>query len=153
MICPKCGSDKTRVTDTKTSNRGEIVRRRRACPDCGFRFNTTEIAEKTKYVVVKKNGRKVPYDQDKLRSSILIATQKRGLHPEKIEEIIRYVEMNSLNGKGIEIPSSTIAEHLMKRLMATDTISYLRFASVYKNFENLVDFQDEIKKLMKPNGF
>ncbi|KAA5599500.1 transcriptional regulator NrdR [Blastochloris sulfoviridis] len=142
MKCPFCGSLDTQVKDSRPSEDGTAVRRRRVCPDCGARFTTFERVQLRELTVLKRSGRRVPFDREKLRRSIAIALRKRPVEEERIDrlvsDIVRQLESQGEN----EIESEAIGQIVMQRLRDIDTVAYVRFASVYRNFRDPKDFED-----------
>lgn len=147
MRCPFCGSDDTQVKDSRPVEDASVIRRRRQCPACGARFTTLERVQLRELVVVKKDGRRVPFDRDKLARSLRIATRKRGIDEEQIERIVnRIVRELERSGEG-EVPSTRIGELAMAQLARLDQVAYVRFASVYKDFATARDFEEFIRDL------
>ncbi len=147
MRCPFCGSDDTQVKDSRPVEDASVIRRRRQCPACGARFTTLERVQLRELVVVKKDGRRVPFDRDKLARSLRIATRKRGIDEEQIERIVnRIVRELERSGEG-EVPSTRIGELAMAQLARLDHVAYVRFASVYKDFATARDFEEFIRDL------
>lgn len=147
MRCPFCGSEDTAVKDSRPAEDGAAIRRRRSCPACGARFSTMERAQLRELVVVKKDGRRVPFDREKLRRSILIATRKRGIDEERIERIVNAITRQLESSGESEIPSRRIGELAMQSLAELDQVAYVRFASVYQDFADARDFEAFIGKL------
>ena len=147
MRCPFCGSEDTAVKDSRPAEDGTAIRRRRSCPSCGARFSTMERAQLRELVVVKKDGRRVPFDREKLRRSILIATRKRGIEEERIERIVNAITRQLESSGESEIPSRRIGELAMQSLAELDQVAYVRFASVYQDFADARDFEAFIGKL------
>ena len=147
MRCPFCGSEDTAVKDSRPAEDGTAIRRRRSCPSCGARFSTMERAQLRELVVVKKDGRRVPFDREKLRRSILIATRKRGIEEERIERIVNAITRQLESSGESEIPSRRIGELAMHSLAELDQVAYVRFASVYQDFADARDFEAFIGKL------
>jgi transcriptional repressor NrdR len=147
MRCPYCQSEDTQVKDSRPAEDGGAIRRRRVCPSCGGRFTTFERVQLRDLVVVKKSGRKVPFDRDKLRQSIETALRKRNVDPERIERavsaIVRRLESSGEN----EIPSDRIGLLALEALKALDDVGYVRFASVYRNFTDVAEFQKALSEL------
>ncbi len=145
MRCPYCGSPDTQVKDSRPAD--DAIRRRRTCPDCGGRFTTFERAQLRELTVVKRSGRRVPFDRDKLQRSVDVALRKRPVDPERVERMINGVvrQLESL-GDG-EVTSETIGELVMEGLKTLDDVAYVRFASVYKNFREAKDFEDLLGSL------
>jgi transcriptional repressor NrdR len=147
MRCPFCGSEDTAVKDSRPAEDGAAIRRRRSCPACGARFSTMERAQLRELVVVKKDGRRVPFDREKLRRSILIATRKRGIDEDRIERIVNAITRQLESSGESEIPSRRIGELAMQSLALLDQVAYVRFASVYQDFADAQDFEAFIGKL------
>jgi transcriptional repressor NrdR len=152
MRCPYCGSLDTQVKDSRPSDDHAAIRRRRICPDCGGRFTTFERVQLRDLVVVKRSGKKIPFDRDKLQRSLDIALRKRFVEPERVERMINGV-VRQLESQGDgEVSSETIGELVMEGLKALDSVAYVRFASVYKNFREAKDFEDLIGTLQLEEG-
>ncbi|HWX13688.1 MAG TPA: transcriptional regulator NrdR [Methylocella sp.] len=147
MRCPYCGSLETQVKDSRPSEDSSAIRRRRACPDCGGRFTTFERVQLRELMVVKKSGRRVPFDRDKLMRSLEIALRKRPVDPERVERMVNGI-VRQLESQGdSDIPSERIGELVMEGLRALDSVAYVRFASVYRNFREARDFNALIDEL------
>lgn len=144
MKCIFCGSDSTKVTDKRESLDG--TRRRRECLKCKKRFTTYEKPEKKDIIVVKKDGRREKFSDEKLKSGIIKACEKRPIPTKKIEDAIDDIE-ETLRRKGKEVTSDMIGKMVMNKLKKLDKVAYIRFASVYLNFKDLTDFKKEIKEL------
>jgi transcriptional repressor NrdR len=147
MRCPYCGSLDTQVKDSRPTDDASAIRRRRVCPDCGGRFTTFERVQLRELMVVKRSGRRVPFDRDKLQRSVEIALRKRPVDPERVERMINGIvrQLESL-GEG-EVPSETVGGLVMEGLKGLDDVAYVRFASVYKDFREAKDFEDIIGEL------
>jgi transcriptional repressor NrdR len=147
MRCPGCGSLDTQVKDSRPTEDSSAIRRRRLCLACGFRFTTFERVQLRELVVIKRNGRRVPFDRDKLARSIFIALRKRNVDPERVEETVSAIvrELESLGES--EVTTETIGETVMARLRDLDDVAYVRFASVYKNFREAKDFEAALAEL------
>jgi len=147
MRCPYCGSLDTQVKDSRPTEDSSSIRRRRVCPDCAGRFTTFERVQLRELMVVKKAGRRVPFDRDKLARSVAIALRKRPVDAERIERmvsgLVRQLESQGEN----EIPSERIGELVMEGLKSLDGVAYVRFASVYRNFREARDFNSVIDEL------
>jgi transcriptional repressor NrdR len=141
MRCPFCTSEDTQVKDSRPAEDNMAIRRRRYCPECGARFTTFERVQLRELTIVKKNGRRVPFDRDKLLRSVQIALRKRPVEPERIERMVSGIVRQLESAGETEIPSETIGELVMERLSALDPVAYVRFASVYKNFREVRDFE------------
>ena len=146
MRCPYCGFENTKVIDSRQE--GDVVRRRRECEKCGKRFTTYERAEIELYVI-KKDGRREPFDRNKLRIGILKACEKRPISREQIEEMIDEIERALRKKDKIEISSREIGNCVMRRLKRLDPVAYVRFASVYKEFKDIEEFEEVLSKLKK----
>ena len=140
MRCPYCGSLDTQVKDSRPADDSASIRRRRVCPDCGGRFTTFERVQLRELVVVKKSGRRVPFDRDKLMRSLEIALRKRAVDPERVERMVNGIVRQLESGGESEIASDRIGELVMEGLKALDGVAYVRFASVYKNFREAREF-------------
>ncbi|MDC7786477.1 transcriptional regulator NrdR [Rhodoplanes sp. TEM] len=147
MRCPSCGSLDTQVKDSRPTEDSSAIRRRRLCLACGFRFTTFERVQLRELTVIKRNGRRVPFDRDKLARSIEIALRKRNVDPDRVEQTISRIvrELESL-GEG-EVTAETIGETVMAHLKDLDDVAYVRFASVYKNFREAKDFEQALAEL------
>jgi transcriptional repressor NrdR len=152
MRCPYCGSLDTQVKDSRPTDDASAIRRRRICPDCGGRFTTFERVQLRELFVVKRSGRRVPFDRDKLQRSVEIALRKRPVEPERVERMLNGIvrQLESM-GDG-EVPSETVGELVMEGLKGLDDIAYVRFASVYKDFREAKDFEDILGKLAGEEG-
>ncbi len=150
MRCPFCGNTDTQVKDSRPAEDHVAIRRRRSCPGCSGRFTTYERVQLRDLVVVKKNGRRENFDRDKLSRSIRIAMQKRPVEPERIEQMISGIVRRLESMGDIDIPSGTIGEIVMETLARIDTVAYVRFASVYKNFQEADDFEEFVAELRPP---
>jgi transcriptional repressor NrdR len=147
MRCPFCSSDDNQVKDSRPVEDGSAVRRRRQCNACGARFTTFERIQLRELVVVKRDGRRVPFDRDKFKRSIVIATRKRGIGDEQIEQLVNsLVRELELSGE-TETSSSDLGALAMKRLAELDQVAYVRFASVYQDFTGVKDFERFIARM------
>ena len=147
MRCPSCGSLDTQVKDSRPTEDSAAIRRRRVCLTCNFRFTTFERVQLRELVVIKRNGRRVPFDRDKLMRSIQISLRKRNVNPERVEQFVSKI-VRELEGLGeSDISSETIGEMVMEHLRDLDDVAYVRFASVYRNFREPKDFEDAIAEL------
>ena len=147
MKCPFCGAEDTKVTDSRDSSEAFEIRRRRECEKCEKRFTTYERIETHPLVVIKKDGRRESFLKEKLMSGITKSCQKRDVSVEKMEEAGREIESSLRNEDKSEIPSSVIGELVAKKLKKLDKVAYIRFASIYKDFEDVKDFEKEIKSI------
>ena len=150
MRCPFCGSTDTQVKDSRPAEDHVAIRRRRSCPGCGGRFTTYERVQLRDLVVVKKNGRREDFDRDKLARSIRIAMQKRPVEPDRIEQMISGIVRRLESMGDTDIPSDVIGGIVMESLARIDTVAYVRFASVYKNFQEADDFEEFVAELRPP---
>lgn len=147
MRCPFCHHADDRVVDSRTSREGRAVRRRRECIRCGRRFTTYEYIEERPLQVVKRDGETEPYDRRKLLRSIQVATAKRPVSPAEIDMLVEDIERALDRRDESEVESHRVGEMVMERLKARDHIAYVRFASVYRNFQDPAEFYDELKEL------
>jgi transcriptional repressor NrdR len=147
MRCPFCGSDDNQVKDSRPVEEGGAVRRRRQCNACGARFTTFERIQLRELTVVKRDGRRVPFDRDKLKRSIMIATRKRGIDEERIERLVNgMVREIEITGE-TEIDAKRLGALTMQRLAELDQVAYVRFASVYRDFTGVKDFEQFIARI------
>ena len=147
MKCPFCGAAETTVADTRINDEGDIVRRRRRCLSCDKRFSTYERAEIRLPQVVKKNGSRVDYDREKLSASLWLSLRKRPVTVEAVDAASVRIEEKLLSLGEREIPSEKIGEMVMRELKKLDKVAYIRFASVYRNFEDVDEFSDIIREV------
>lgn len=150
MKCPFCGHSNTQVLDTRMSEDGDTVRRRRRCEACDRRFTTYERIELFFPAIVKKNGSRVDYSRDKLKGSMRLALRKRPVSAEVVDEAITRIEEKLLSLGEKEIPSSQVGELVMRELRKLDKIAYIRFASVYRSFEDVSEFQEVLEEISAP---
>ena len=147
MHCPFCGADDTKVIDSRLVAEGDSVRRRRECQTCGERYTTFETAELVMPRIVKRGGSREPFNQDKLLHGLQTALEKRPVGVEQIEEALNRI-MHRLRSTGErELPSRRVGEEVMAELRDLDAVAYVRFASVYRDFQDVSEFQAEIQKL------
>lgn len=147
MHCPFCGADDTKVIDSRLVAGGDQVRRRRQCQTCDERYTTFETAELVMPRIVKSDGTREPFNEDKLRAGLQRALEKRPVSTEDVESGINRI-MHRLRSAGErELPSRTVGEEVMRELRDMDDVAYVRFASVYRDFQDVSEFQDEIRKL------
>ncbi len=149
MKCPFCGYCEDKVIDSRISKDGTEIRRRRECLNCGKRFTTHEFVEEVLPVVVKKDGRREPFERIKIISGIKKACEKRPISTDAIEAVVENIERVCQDFQGKEIPSKVIGEAVMQELQKLDGIAYVRFASVYREFRDVTDFFDELKDIIK----
>lgn len=150
MRCPFCGNADTQVKDSRPAEDHAAIRRRRSCPACGGRFTTFERVQLRDLVIIKKTGRREAFDRDKLSRSIRIALQKRPVEPDRVEQMISGIVRRLESTGETDIASSKIGEIVMDTLARIDTVAYVRFASVYKNFQAADDFEDFVSELRPP---
>lgn len=149
MKCPYCNYEETQVIDTRETESLEATRRRRECLKCNKRFTTYERVEEADIVVVKKDGKRERFERQKLMNGILKACEKRSIALEKIEKVVDEVESDLRKRDSVEVESKVVGEIVMKKLKNLDKIAYIRFASVYREFEDLDRFEEELGKLQK----
>jgi len=149
MRCPHCGTVEDRVIESRTLANGDAVRRRRECINCNYRFTSYEKIDERQFMVVKKDQRREPFDRDKLERGIVRALEKRPFSQMQIENLVNEIEdETAILSKGSrEISSSVIGELVLRKLGALDKVAYIRFASVYKSFNDLEEFIEEIKQV------
>ena len=140
MRCPFCGHAESQVKDSRPSEDGAAIRRRRLCPECGGRFTTFERVQLRELTIVKRSGRRTPFDRDKLARSIAIATRKRPIDPERVERMVSGIVRNLESMGETEIQSSVVGETVMSALKQLDDVAYVRYASVYRDFRETGDF-------------
>jgi transcriptional repressor NrdR len=140
MRCPFCGHGESQVRDSRPSEEGGAIRRRRSCPQCGGRFTTFERVQLRELTIVKRSGRRAPFDRDKLVRSISVAIRKRPVDPERVEQLVNTI-VRQLESMGeTEIASHVVGELVMKALKSLDDVAYVRYASVYRDFRHTDDF-------------
>jgi transcriptional repressor NrdR len=147
MRCPSCGSDDTQVKDSRPTEDATAIRRRRVCSACGFRFTTFERVQLRELTVVKRSGRRVPFDRDKLARSVEVALRKRPVSPERIEKMVSAIVRELESAGEPEVRSEAIGEMVMEYLKSIDDVGYVRFASVYRDFREAEDFGKVIDEL------
>ncbi|HEY4202171.1 MAG TPA: transcriptional regulator NrdR [Devosiaceae bacterium] len=147
MRCPYCGNEDTQVKDSRPTEDSSAIRRRRICNACGGRFTTFERVQLRELVVVKKSGRKVPFDREKLARSVYTALRKRAVEPERIERMISGVVRQLESLGDVEVTSEQIGQYVMEGLKGLDDVAFVRFASVYKNFSAADDFRSFLTAL------
>ncbi len=150
MRCPFCHNDDTQVKDSRPTEDNTAIRRRRYCSACGARFTTFERIQLRELTVIKKNGQRVPFDRDKLTRSVLISTRKRPVEPERIDRMINGIVRRLESSGESEIKSDQIGQLIMDGLANLDTVAYVRFASVYRNFREAKDFEDFVGNISGP---
>ncbi len=150
MKCPFCGAADTTVADTRINEEGDIVRRRRRCKTCDKRFSTFERAEIRLPQVVKKNGSRVDFEREKLAASLRLSLRKRPVTVEAVDAAITRIEEKLLTLGEREIPSEKVGEMVMRELKKLDKVAYVRFASVYRNFEDVDEFSELVREVSRP---
>jgi len=148
MKCPYCGFKEDKVVDSRATGEESAVRRRRECLKCGKRFTTYEYIEEVSTMVIKKDGRREPFDRKKILAGIIRACEKRPVSMEKMEEIISQVERSIQKKSDREVSASRIGELVMEKLKALDDVAYVRFASVYRQFKDVGQFMVELKDIL-----
>jgi len=148
MKCPFCGHAENKVIDSRISKDGKAIRRRRECLGCVKRFTTYEFVEDILPMVVKKDGRREPFDRLKIRNGVMKACEKRPISMEAMEKIVENVEQACQELQGEEIPSTVIGEKVMNELKTLDGVAYVRFASVYRQFRDVGEFMTELEDLL-----
>ena len=147
MRCPSCNSLDTQVKDSRPTEDSAVIRRRRVCIACNFRFTTFERVQLRELTVIKRNGRRVPFDRDKLLRSVQIALRKRPVEPERIDQAVSKI-VRELESQGeSEVSSEAVGEMVMEALRTLDDVAYVRFASVYRNFREAKDFETVLGEL------
>jgi transcriptional repressor NrdR len=152
MRCPFCSHEDTQVKDSRPTEDNTAIRRRRFCPACASRFTTFERIQLRELTVVKTAGQRVPFDRDKLERSILIATRKRPVDPDRIDRMINAIVRQLESSGESDIPSKMIGGMVMEALASLDQVAYVRFASVYRNFREAKDFEDFVGQLSGTHG-
>ncbi len=148
MKCPFCGVENTKVIDSRPAEDNSSIRRRRQCDKCGKRFTTYEKVETIPLIVIKKDNNREPYDRTKIEAAIIRSCHKRSVSMDQITKIIDEIETEIFNLEGKEVPSALIGDIVMRKLKDYDSVAYVRFASVYREFKDVNTFVDEIKKLL-----
>lgn len=149
MQCPYCKSQESEVVETRVSEDGTNIRRRRNCLSCGKRYTTYERIENITLIVKKKDGRREQFDREKLRQGIMRACEKTTVSLESINNIVDEIERELISGESVEIEAKKIGQMVAQRLKKLDKIAYIRFSSVFKRFVDLEDFEKELKRLIK----
>jgi len=152
MRCPFCGNEDTQVKDSRPTEDHNAIRRRRSCPACGARFTTFERVQLRELTVVKTNGDRQPFDRDKLARSLQISLRKRPVGADQLEMVVNSLVRQLESSGEMEIPSRAIGEMIMKRLAELDTVAYIRYASVYKDFREPGDFNEFVDTIRPEMG-
>jgi transcriptional repressor NrdR len=151
MKCPYCGFAQDRVVDSRESKEADSIRRRRECERCSKRFTTYERIDEIPYMVVKKDGRREKFDRQKVLSGLLHACEKRKVSASQLQQIVDEIEGFVVDSPERERSTSEVGELIMERLKAIDTVAYIRFASVYRDFKDVREFKEELEELLKGN--
>lgn len=149
MKCPFCGSDNTRVIDSRPADDNTSIRRRRLCDDCGKRFTTYEKVETIPLIIIKKDNNREQYDRAKIEAGVLRACHKRPISATQINQLVDEVEIDIFNREEKEISSTLIGEIVMDKIKDLDSVAYVRFASVYREFKDVDSFMSELKKMLE----
>src|SRR5690606_10608024 len=152
MRCPFCSFPETKVVDSRPTEEGQAIRRRRECINCNRRFTTYEKIEEIPLMVVKKDGNRQSFDRNKILNGIIKACEKRPVSMDKIESLVDEIEKNLYNSMEKEVTSTAIGEMVMNKLKDIDHVAYVRFASVYRQFKDLNSFMEELKNLLDENS-
>jgi len=148
MRCPSCGYKENKVVDSRLTKEADVIRRRRECFECGRRFTTYERIEENLPFVVKKDGRREPFDREKILAGIKKACEKRPISLTTMEEVLNRIEKSLLEIGDKEVPTKIVGEKIMKELHNLDEVAYVRFASVYRQFKDINEFMSELKELL-----
>ncbi len=149
MRCPYCGCEESKVVDSRPTDEGERIRRRRECFNCQKRFTTYEVIETTPIMIVKRDKTREPYNRQKLTKGIMRACEKRPISLDQIDMIVDKVEARIQNTLDREVPSERVGEYTMEELKEVDEVAYVRFACVYRQFQDIHTFMDELKRLIE----
>ncbi len=152
MKCPFCGNMEDKVVDSRESREGDVIRRRRECLKCERRFTSYERIDEVPYMVIKKDGRREPFDRQKVMAGLLRACEKRPIPTGKLEAIVNAVEKFVQDSRDRERPTQRVGEFIMKRLKEIDKVAYVRFASVYLEFKDVSEFMSELRSLVRISG-
>lgn len=149
MRCPFCDHSESKVIDSRETKNGLRIRRRRECLSCARRFTTYEKIEEIPFMIVKKDGRRQPFDSEKLLRGLLKACEKRPVPIAKLEELVEEIESKLQDKPEKEMSASEVGQYIMRRLRSLDKVAYVRFASVYREFKDVVEFKEVLEKLLK----
>jgi transcriptional repressor NrdR len=152
MKCPFCGENNDRVIDSRESKEGEVIRRRRECNACARRFTSYETIVQIDYMVIKRDGRREPFDRNKVLQGLILSCKKRSVPMAELERIVDEIENQLHASPGREIESEEIGNFIMEELHKLDPVAYVRFASVYRDFRDINDLMDEVHTLLKNSG-
>ncbi|HWA42086.1 MAG TPA: transcriptional regulator NrdR [Hypericibacter adhaerens] len=147
MRCPFCGNEDTQVKDSRPTEDGSAIRRRRQCPNCGARFTTFERVQLRELTVVKSNGQREPFDRDKVMRSMQIALRKRPVDSDRLDRVVNGIVRRLESSGESEIPSKVVGEMVMEALKSLDQVAFVRYASVYRNFREAKDFEEFVGRL------
>ncbi|WP_321970714.1 transcriptional regulator NrdR [Paratractidigestivibacter sp.] len=147
MRCPKCGTDESKVVDSRSSENNDAIRRRRECTACGFRYTTYERCEEMPLIVIKRDGRKETFERQKLMRGLFAATVKRNVPAETLTGLIDDIESELRDGGITEISSIDLGSMVLRKLVKIDKVAYIRFASVYREFKDVDEFSEELRSL------
>lgn len=150
MRCPFCGNEDTQVKDSRPTEDAAAIRRRRFCPGCGARFTTFERVQLRDLTIIKRNGKREPFDRDKMVRSLQVALRKRPVEPERVERMVSGIVRELESTGESDIPAEMVGALIMERLKALDEVAYVRFASVYRNFREAKDFEKFLGGLSEP---
>lgn len=149
MRCPYCGCEESKVVDSRPTDEGERIRRRRECFQCLRRFTTYEVIESTPIIIIKRDNSREPFNRDKLTTGLLRACEKRPISMDQIDSVIDKVEARLQATMEREVPSSKVGEYTMEYLRDLDEVAYVRFASVYRKFKDIHSFMEELQRLLQ----
>ena len=149
MKCMYCEHPESKVVDSRPTDEGSVIRRRRECLACGKRFTTYEKVERSPVLVVKKDGRREPFDSDKIRAGLIKACEKRPISIQQIDTMVENIEKSIYNSLDKEVSTNRLGELVMDQLRALDEVAYVRFASVYRSFTDIDTFRRELDKLLR----
>jgi len=152
MKCPFCGGNNDRVVDSRESREGEVIRRRRECNLCSRRFTSYETIDHIDYMVIKRDGRREPYDRQKVLKGLILACKKRPVSMAELEDVVNSIEMMLHDAPGREIESEVIGNFIIEKLRSIDDVAYVRFASVYRDFGDITELKSEVDRIFKHHG-
>ncbi len=152
MLCLVCGSDTTRVIDSRTARQGRAIRRRRVCEDCGERFTTYEVIEATRPNVLKSDGKTEPFEPDKVLKSLRLACSKRSIELSALTDFVQSLDAQVSTGTRRTIPTSEVGDWVLAFLRTLDPVAYVRYASVYRSFDDVDEFIEELRRIRAEDG-
>jgi transcriptional repressor NrdR len=152
MKCPFCGGNNDRVVDSRESREGEVIRRRRECNLCSRRFTSYETIDHIDYMVIKRDGRREPFDRQKVLKGLVLACKKRPVSMSQLEEIVNTIEQMLHDAPGREVEAEIIGNYIIDQLHAIDDVAYVRFASVYRDFGDITELKQEVDRLFKQHA-